>query len=136
MKKTKFTFTIIFTLLTGIITGSFATYFIVKSSSPKLSFSQRHAARIEKIIKELALNEQQQKQFYIIHLKHLSKNYARLRESKPFMLEQIDEEIKEISSILTPEQREKYVKIMKEKRDKFKTKFANFELLKKHFPQQ
>ena len=136
MKKTKFTLTIIFTLLTGIITGSFATYFIVRAAFPKLSFSQRHAARIESIIKELALNEQQQKQFYTIHLRHLSQNYARLRESKPFMLRQTDEEIKEISSILTPEQREKYEKIMKEKRDKFKTKFANIELLKKYFPQQ
>ncbi|MDD5599355.1 MAG: hypothetical protein PHV82_15520 [Victivallaceae bacterium] len=136
MKKTKFTLTIIFTLLTGVITGSLATYLIVRAASPKLSFSQRHAARIESIIKELALNEQQQKQFYTIHLRHLSQNYARLRETKPFMLQQIDEETKAISLILSPEQREKYEKIMKEKRDKFKTKFANFELLKKHFPRQ
>lgn len=136
MKRTKFVFTIVFTLLTGIIIGSFVTYFLAEAGSGHLSFPERHAARIDKIVRELDLNAQQKKQFYAVHLRYLSKGCARLQESKPFMLQLIEEETSEINLILNPEQQKKYKEIIDKRTEKFKTRFANAELLKKYLPGQ
>ena len=69
MKKEKFIFTIVFTLLSGIIIGSIITYLMTKPAEKRLSFEKHHAAKIRKIIKKLNLNEEQKKQFYTIHTK-------------------------------------------------------------------
>jgi hypothetical protein len=136
MQKTKFISTIIFTFLTGSIIGSLATYFVATGGYRHLNFPQRHAARIEKTVIELNLNEQQRKQFYAIHLRYLNKGCAELQKTKPLMLQLMEEEANEINSILNPEQQKKYKEIITERTEKFKSKFANAELLKKHLPRQ
>lgn len=129
MKKEKFIFTIVFTLLTGIIIGSIATY-ILKPVSKRLNFEKHHAEKIRKVIKKLNLNEEQEKQFYNIHVKYLTRMCSVMKKTKPDMIKIIEEETSEICTILTPEQQKEF----KEKRakllDKFKTKFANAELFK------
>jgi gas vesicle protein len=135
MKKEKFIFTIVFTLLTGVIIGSIVTYLMTKPDSKRLSFAKHHAAGIEKVINQLDLNEEQKKQFYTIHIKHLTRVCSVLKKNKPAIIKIIEEETGEINSTLTPEQQQKFKEIRAKMLNKFKTKFANVELLKHQLPQ-
>ena len=134
MKKSKIIFTVIFTLATGLITGSIATYFITKPNPEKFNFHKFHAAKVEKMLKGLDLNEQQKKKFYDIHIKYLTRVCSKLKTIKPDILQIVENETNEMNSILTPEQQKKFQKIRTKQINKFKTKFANIELLKKQFP--
>jgi len=134
MKKTKFISTIIFTLLTGVIIGSIATYFITKPNPEKFNFHKFHAARIAKLLEELNLNEQQKQKFYAIHAKHLTRMCSKLKTIKPEILQIIEIETKKMNSILTPEQQKKFQEMKSKKINKFKKEFGNPELFKKQFP--
>jgi len=135
MKKEKFIFTIIFTLLTGVIIGSIFTYLLAKPEPEKLNFAKHHAEKIEKIIKKLNLNEKQKKQFYTIHIKYLTRMCSIMKKNKPAIEKNINEETAEMNSILTPEQQQKFKEMRAKMLNKFKTKFANAELFKKELQQ-
>ena len=134
MKKTKIIFTVIFTLLTGLIIGSIVTYFLTKPNIEKFNFQEFHAAKIKSIVNKLDLSKQQKEQFYAIHVKYLSHVCATLQKDKPIILKFIKDEKNEINSILTPEQQKRFEKIRTKQINKFKTRFANIKLLKKQFP--
>jgi len=136
MKKTKFIFTIVFALTTGLIIGSIVTYFLTKPNLEKFSFQKFHAAKIENMLSKLDLNEQQKQKFYAIHVKYLAQVCSTLKVTKPNILQILESEKNEINSILTPEQQKKFQEIRTKQINKFKTKFANIELLKKQFPQK
>ncbi len=135
MKKEKFIFTIVFTLLTGLIIGSIVTCLITKPHPQKLNFAKHHAAGIEKVINKLDLNEEQKKQFYAIHIKHLTRVCSVLKKNKPAIIKIIEEETSEMNTILTPEQQKKFKEMRAKMLNKFKTKFANVELFKQQLPQ-
>jgi len=136
MKKTKIISTIIFTLLTGVIIGSIVTYFLTKPNPEKFNFHKFHAAKVERLLEELNLNEQQKQKFYNIHVKHLTRICSKLKTIKPDILQIIEDETKEMNSVLTPEQQKKFQEIKAKKLNKFKKQFANPELFKKQFPQK
>ena len=135
MKKEKFIFTIVFTLLSGIIIGSIFTYLLTTPRSKRSDFAKHHAAKIEKVVKKLNLNEEQKKQFYSIHIKYLTRMCSIMSKNKPGIEKIINEETTETASILTPEQQKKFKEIRAKLLKKFKTKFANAELFKKELPQ-
>ncbi len=134
MKKEKFIFTIVFTLLSGMIIGSILTYLLVTPSRKRLNFAKHHAAKVAKVIKKLDLNEEQKKQYYKIHVKHLIRLCSAMKKNQPAIIKVINEETAEINSILTPEQQEKFKEMRIKMLNKFKAKFANAELLKKELP--
>jgi uncharacterized membrane protein YraQ (UPF0718 family) len=136
MKKTKFIFTIVFTLITGLIIGSIVTYFLTEPNLEKFNFQKYHAAKIKQAIEKLDLNEQQKKQFYDIHVKHLTRVCSTLKKNKPNIIQIFEDETQEMNSILTPEQQKKLKEIRAKKINKFKSRFANIELLKKQFPKK
>ena len=134
MKKTKFIFTIVFTLITGLVIGSIVTYLLTKPNPEKFNFHKFHAAKVERLLEKLDLNEQQKQQFYDIHIKYLTRGCSKLKTIKPDILLLIEEETKEINSILSPEQQKKFQEIKAKKLNKFKKQFGNPELFKKQFP--
>ena len=136
MKKTKIISTIIFTLLTGVIIGSIVTYFLTKPNPEKFNFHKFHAAKVKRLLEELDLNEQQKQQFYDIHVKYLTRACSKLKTIKPDILQRIEEETKEMNSVLTPEQQKKFQEIKAKKLNKFKKQFGNPELFKKQFPKE
>ncbi|MDD5697605.1 MAG: hypothetical protein PHH77_03215 [Victivallaceae bacterium] len=136
MNKTKFTCTIIFTLLTGVIIGALLTCLLMKPGHETSNFERHHARILRKIVKKLDLNERQEQQFYTIHEKRLADLCAIMQTVKPRMLQMILEEKNEIAAILTPEQQAKFAKIREKQINKFKSRFANIEYLKSSFPAQ
>jgi periplasmic protein CpxP/Spy len=136
MKKTKFIFTIVFTLITGLIIGAIVTYFLTKPNLEKFNFHKFHAAKVERLLEKLDLNEQQKQKFYDIHIKYLTRGCSKLKTIKPDIIQIIEEETKEMNSVLTPEQQKKFQEIKAKKLNKFKTKFGNPELFKKQFPKE
>lgn len=134
MKKTKIIFILIFTLATGLISGSIATYFITKPSPEKLNFHKFHAAKIANLLDEQELNEEQKKKFYDIHIKYLTIVGSKLKTIKPDIIQIIEKETSEMKSIMTPEQQKKFQKIKEKKLNKFKKLFGNPEPFKKQFP--
>ena len=134
MKKTKFIFTIVFTLITGLVIGSIVTYLLTKPNPEKFNFHKFHAAKVERLLEELDLNEQQKQKIYDIHVKYLTRICSKLKTIKPDILQIIEDETKEMNSVLTPEQQKKFQEIKAKKINKFKKQFGNPELFKKQFP--
>ena len=133
MKKSKFIFSIILSLLSGFIIGSIVTYSLsVPHKIP--GFEKRHAAKLARIVNELSLSEKQKQQFYNIHAKHLTRLFSLMHKSKPAILQILDDENKEIASILSSGQLAKFDEISSSHMSRFKRKFANIELMKQQLP--
>ncbi|MDD5728309.1 MAG: hypothetical protein PHV59_07090 [Victivallales bacterium] len=134
MKKTEFTFTVLFALLSGLIIGSISTCILLRPVPEKFDFDKKHAEMIIRTAQTLNLNPEQEKQFYAIYSSQLRRAYAVLRPLKPELLKILNEKMREINSILTPEQQVIFREINTEKINRFKNRFANAELVEKYFP--
>lgn len=122
MKNVKPIYCIVVVFILGIICGALGMHFAYKCRMDSIISArgqQREERLVNRLDSKLDLDARQKEQARVIVHKTQTEIREVRRQFRPQMVVIIEKAEKEISAILTPEQRTKYEKMIAERKEKF-----------------